>query len=931
MLRRELGVEPSATTEQLHLRLLRMQEQLLAGQEVHQEAQTPRPVQVPLVGRQKERQQLRQVWHSLAQTVAQSEAHFILIAGEAGMGKSHLAEELYHWTRNQGFAALYSRSYEAEGDLAYAPIVDWLRSPSLHSVLQEAEEVWLLEVARLLPEILQDRPHLPQLQPLTEGWQRRRLFEALARLFHRYSDPLLLIIDDLQWCDQGTLEWLHFLLRFDPKAPILMVGTVRPEEITPEHPLNLLIRNLQRSNQLLELVLTPLSEVETVALAHQVAERELDAETTTGLYAETEGNPLFVVETVRARLWDQRQNGGAQSELTSPRTQSPGQQALPPKIFTVIESRLLQLSAPARELTELAAVIGRSFTYEVLAQASDQDENSLVHGLEELWRRRIIREQGTEAYDFSHDKLREVVYGGTSQARQHLLHRRVAQALETVYAQDLDSASAQIAVHYERSSRLRQAIDYYQKAAHMAQRVYAHEQAIAHYTRAIELNRHLTQPLQAAQILLLYEKRSRVWSAISQYDKAIADLKIVRELAREAGDLKLEGETLCNLARTHWMTFDRKLAPLAEHYARAAMAIFEQTDDEHILARSLTMLAAADQAQRDLPQAGRKLEKALQIGRRPGYEDSLTETFDIFCLQAHLQGNFPRVMQVGQEGMTLARKLNAGFSELNLLGFLCQAYWSSGQYAQAFALVGDGMKMAEERGNPFTTARLLNTLGWFHRELGDVARAVELDQESAELGREAAIAHVELSALVNLGYDYLGLGHYDRARACLESTLDRVQHEAFGAHRWRWQMKLFIGLGEHAYHTGDYAKALHYVGRGLEEAEATASQKYIAIGRGLCGKILTSVGDVDAASIELQRAFATVEQVGSPSLAYPIAYELGRWHESIGMEQEAAAWYGKANISIAQMAAAIEDDSLRLGFFRSTPVQLLSESLARVT
>jgi predicted ATPase len=137
-----------------------------------------------------------------------------------------------------------------------------------------------------------------------------------------------------------------------------------------------------------------------------------------------------------------------------------------------IEVRLAQLSAPAHELVELAATVGRQFNFAVLARASDLDEGTLVRALDELWQRRIVREQGTDAYDFSHDKLREVAYAGLSGARQRWLHRRVAQALEEAYAGDLDPVSAQVAAHYERAGQPEQAIPYYQRAAGVVRRIY---------------------------------------------------------------------------------------------------------------------------------------------------------------------------------------------------------------------------------------------------------------------------------------------------------------------------------------------------------------------------------------------------------------------------------------------------------------------------
>ena len=145
-------------------------------------------------------------------------------------------------------------------------------------------------------------------------------------------------------------------------------------------------------------------------------------------------------------------------------------------------------------------------------------------------------------------------------------------------------------------------------------------------------------------------------------------------------------------------------------------------------------------------------------------------------------------------------------------------------------MLHEGMTKAKEMGDSRVFARLTNTLGWFRRECGDVSHAVEYDQESTELGRTHGFSNVEISALINLGLDYLALGQHDRALSYLASTLDRVEREAFGAHRWRWKIRLLIGLAELSYTTGNYDQALRYVEEGLKEAQRTSSQKYIALG-----------------------------------------------------------------------------------------------------
>ena len=163
-----------------------------------------------------------------------------------------------------------------------------------------------------------------------------------------------------------------------------------------------------------------------------------------------------------------------------------------------------------------------------------------------------------------------------------------------------------------------------------------------------------------------------------------------------------------------------------------------------------------------------------------------------------------------------------------------------------------------------------------------------------------------------------------------ETVQQRVVREAFGSHSWRWQMRILIGLAELSYTTGDHDQALRYVEEGLKEAQRTSSQKYVALGWALRGKIIAKLGDADVAGTELQRAFSLADQVQSPSLLYPITYDLGHWYESTGKEREAAALYGKAKATIEQMATAVEDEALRSTFLQSALVQEIHERAARL-
>jgi DNA-binding SARP family transcriptional activator/tetratricopeptide (TPR) repeat protein len=499
ILQRELGVNPGQATQETYERLLQVQ--------VSPAPLTP--TRLPLIARQ-------QAWNCLQSSWKQcmlKQSTVVFITGEAGIGKTRLAEEILDWAQRQGIITLSAACYASGGNLPYAPIADWLRAADAENLLARLPEKWLVEVSRILPELTLDRPELSQAEPITESWQRQHLFRALAFALLHQNRPILFFIDDLQWCDVDTLEWLHFFLHFDQHARFLLLGAARTEEVPDGHPLILLVQDLRQEDLLFKLDLKRLNLPDTKALAEQVTGHTMDQEQAEYLFNDTEGNPLFIVEMARAG-WQEPINNHPFVALIEDQNVT----KLPEKVRVVIQRRLGALSAEARDLTGLAAIIGRFFTYDLLAAASDGDETALVRALDELWQQRIIREQGTEAYDFSHDKLRQVAITSLSAARQRLLHGRVIKALESFRSAGRDVDDSRLGQHYAAVGRDAEAITCFRRAATAAQQIYAHEEALSNLRQALDLLSRMDSDGAAA--LGLHEHTAEVLAMMGCYEEA---------------------------------------------------------------------------------------------------------------------------------------------------------------------------------------------------------------------------------------------------------------------------------------------------------------------------------------------------------------------------------------------------------------------------
>ncbi len=518
ILRRELDVEPATKTSEAYEALVRHEPVITGTTEAV-------AVRSPMVGREREWVQLVDGWRR----VGAGNPALVIISGEAGIGKSRLAEELAAWASRQGSEVAVAQSYALGRGFAFDPVVEWLRTDTLRTQWLSLDAVWLTELTRLMPELRTVRPDVPAPAPLGDDWQRHHQFEALARAVLVGDRPRLLIIDDLQWSGREMLDWLHYLLQFAGQFPLLVVTTVRTDEVAEDSAYAAFCLTLQRGGFLTELPLQPLSAAETAQLAAALRGSPLDAPSSAALHRETEGNPLFVVEMVRTR---QSGDTGFAEEAALEHSLPPTAYArrLPPKIASVLRYRLAQLSPAARDIVQCAAVIGRQFHFADLLEACEQPEDIVVAAVDELWERQIIREQGIHAYDFSHDKLRAVAYAEISPAQRRRYHRRVAAALAERHEQDLDRVIGQIAAHYKLAGLKRAAIDSYERAAEGAARLYAHDDALFYFQQGLallETSSAENGPADRKTAARLLERIGDIYAIVGRHEEARATYRTI--------------------------------------------------------------------------------------------------------------------------------------------------------------------------------------------------------------------------------------------------------------------------------------------------------------------------------------------------------------------------------------------------------------------
>jgi hypothetical protein len=423
-----------------------------------------------LVGRQAERSRLLSAWDA-----ARARCRLLVVAGEAGVGKTRLVADLADAVHRQDALVATTRCFAATGSVPLAPVADWLRSPHLRMATQRLDPVWRAEVGRLVPEVGSAADPGAAGRAKVDAWQRLRFFEGLARAFLAVDRPLLLTVDDLQWCDKATLSWLSFLMSVPSSVPLLVVATARDQELGASE-LAGRLDDMRAAGQAELIELGNLSSASAAQLVADVRGHAVSGEDLSLVMSVTAGNPFYLLEVLRTT-----------SSIPGP--------VEPADLTGVVDSRLSQLSEQAREVVALASAVGRDFTLDLLIEASDLAADVVVRQVDELWRRRILDEQG-RGYGFAHDLLREAAYRMISPPRRWLLHRRLAQSLELMWADRLDEVAAQLAEQYDRSGRPERALPFYERAAKQATTVFAHAESVRFWQRCLALIGELRESSQ---------------------------------------------------------------------------------------------------------------------------------------------------------------------------------------------------------------------------------------------------------------------------------------------------------------------------------------------------------------------------------------------------------------------------------------------------
>jgi transcriptional regulator with AAA-type ATPase domain/tetratricopeptide (TPR) repeat protein len=864
---------------------------------------------IHLVGRAPERQ-------LLGERLAQAEAghgQIVSLVGEPGIGKSRLAREL---RREAGARVgwLEGRAVSFGGSSPLHPLIDLVRracridegdaEPAVVAKLEAGVAALGEDLAATLPALrylLSVDPGDPALLARDPKLRRAELFDALRRLVLAAAErrALVVVLEDLHWADPATGEWLALLADSLATRRILLVLTHRPGHVLPFADRTFHTR----------LALGALSAGDSAEMARALLVVEALPDALRQLVAaRAEGNPFVIEEVVRSL-----QEGGlvrrvgARLELTRRLDEA----AVPATVQDLVLARIDRLDEAARAALEVAAVIGRDFPgrlFERVAGLPGRAEPAL----RELMAAELIHEHGLPpepAYTFRHALTQEVAYGSLPTARRRELHATIGRALETLHAGRLAEHCQVLAHHFARAEAWPEALGYLLQAADKAARAFATREALALYDEALEVARRPASGADRGAIAAILGAKSALHFVVSEFDRSRGEAERRLGLAREAADPALEATALAQIA---WAkTWERDL-PGAVGAAETAIAVAGAAGSPPVLARAHFTIGWIRAVTGHLDAADASLGRALAAcgpDRDPVHRSLALAASG---LVRNWAGDFAAAARLQAEALALARQHELLVPLLFGLFLSGLTLTGKGDYASALATFHEGLTLADRVGDEAIHHRLLNCLGWLHAELGDHPRALELNRQSEAIGRQRNDPGTFPNAALNLGETLLAVGDLDAARDRLEETRRYAQAPTTSEWmRFRYSIRLAVGLGELALARGEPDRARAHAAQAIEQATRIGARKNLVKAWRLTGAIATAERRWEEAAAALGEALALAEALGNPPQLWKTHATLAALHQACGRPDAARLARDQADAVVARAQAGLTDPRLR--------------------
>ncbi len=762
------------------------------------------PPLTPLVERDAERATLRRaVDEALA-----GRGRLVLVAGEAGVGKSRLVAEVAHEAEARGMRLLVGHCVEADGAAPYLPYVEMIEqavsNPRSPAVLRNALAGVAPEIARIAPALRRLLPDVGPPVELPPELAQRYVWNSVGEFLTRGAQglPLMLVLEDLHWADESTVLMTEYLAPLAPDLPVLLVGTYRDGEVDVTSPLARVIGQLARRRLIEQIHLRRLSPSGVRTMVDALAGQPATDRLVRFIEHETEGNPFFIEEVYlhlaeSGVLFDEQ--GRVRQDL------SVAENSVPEGVRLVLGQRLERLSPSVRDTLTAAAVFGRVFPPDLVSEVARADPDGVVDAFDEAEHARLLGPTKRDGYlAFSHELIRQTLLAEASTLKRERLHRRAADAIERHHADDLEAHAGDLAHHlslagsYADPARL---VRYLGIAGQRAFDAAAFEESVAQYQHALTL---LPSGDREARAELL-ERLALALRSVGRWDDGVRTMDQALDLYEELGATEAIGRLSWSMV--YQLVWTARVTEAVQAAQRALAALGDVASADR--ARLVSAVGWALSIAGDHDTAAAAFAQGRALAEQLGDERALA---DILHLQTIHHLGYPELVEGVRAGLRAAEV----FEREGALWDLCSV--------RSFVVYQDGAMGSREQSDrladkTMAIAERLGHLGAIFMLLSDSVRerASHADFATSEAMALRMIDVCERGGLpwLYLGHLYVGLaahwrGDADKAEAELRKALELEPPSAFAG-------QTSCNLARHLAHVGRFeeVRALYESARSI--------------------------------------------------------------------------------------------------------------------
>ena len=816
--------------------------------------------ETPLIDRVQEMGLLKES----VEAAVRGEGCAVFLHGEAGIGKTRLTRELRVYARSRGMQILYGRCPSLFTADSVSPYVLWKEVIRDYLQVCTPEQLRSMvgdypsEICKIVPEIRNKLGSFPESPGLSPESERERLFEAVSQFVENSSRvaPLVVFLDDLQWCDPSSLMLLHYLARGIYRRSLLVLGTYRDAEVDEKHPLFPILTDLKRAQVLQSAKLKRFSLDEVMEMIKRILlQDDAPREFCELVFQKTQGNPFFVEEVVQSL----KEEGVIYPYGVEYRFKNVSEIEFPATVKSILEARLGRLDDESRQVLTMASFIGNEFSLEALRSVTGLEEGKLAEIIERMVEKKLLKcmvVRGESKCSFSDVLVRDVLYESVGPMRCRKLHGTVAVALEETYADSVDEHLGELAEHFLESGNKEKALGYFLRAGEKAENVYANAEAASYYKSALDLL--LEKEGQVQERSRVLELLGDIQDIVGEYDACLKNLNEALPLRQRSGEKEDVARLYRKIARVWVKKGD---AAKSKEYFGKTLEILETLPESAELASLQANMADMFWRSMERTKAIELAEKALESAKKLNAPEVISVAYMILGTAVAMSDR-KKAVEYYEEALRVSLENGDMKNAVAAYSFLGNRLMGETNKEKCLEYAQKGYELAKKVGAISAQAFIGANLAGTYSDMGEVDAGLLLAEESAALNRKTGNLHFLALSLIALGRIHAVFGDWDKSENLLSEGLALAQ-KMNNAVAIDWASS---NIGFLLMQKGEYAKAREFARKAIASSEKAGARVWQM---GLLTQIVRAsiaLGDLDEAEVQLDKLHQMAQQLREPGM-----------------------------------------------------------------